>query len=436
MQASLSVHDIDHPFFVVDARVAMPLVRLNEMLPSRRLMMRGGRIDMGFHYEGYFQPPGDTTGGRPAPVLNGQGVIDSAALDVVSRGYRFRDMQVGFAFDQEDLMVKRLEGLLNDNSLEVSGAFQSFLPFLYAPDQKLEVVLDVRSPELDFNRFSAPSRIEAGTEEDIRVPTPVTKIVEAALSNVEADLAVHLDKVRYRKFSASNISGNLSMAPDSLTFRRAVMDLAGGQFRIQGDITGLVENAPRINVQVGMRDADVRRIFFAFDNFGQDRLTFDNLQGKLTADIAFQARADANYDLDPGSIYSHIDLKVVDGALVRLPALMQMNKFVFKNRDMANVRFATLENTFEVRGQQLFIERFDVHSSALTFGVEGRLSFGSHDSTDLLFKVPVSNLFRQDLSEEALDNREDRPLGLSILLRATERDGRLRLRWVLARPRD
>jgi hypothetical protein len=213
------------------------------------------------------------------------------------------------------------------------------------------------------------------------------------------------------------------------------MDLAGGTFRLSGEVTGLEENEPVLNLQADLQNTDVRKAFRAFDDFGQSALRHQNLEGKLTADIKFQARANANYELDTNSLRGHFDLRLTDGALLDLSALDSIRNLLFARRDLSHIDFATLENTFQLNGQLLGMERMEVRSSALTFAVSGQYDLSTQRRTDMLLEIPMANLFRRDLNRAALEQIEKGLSGPNILLRLLpdDRGEGLRVKWVLSR---
>jgi hypothetical protein len=311
------------------------------------------------------------------------------------------------------------------------------MSFVLLPDRPLQTTLNIYGPHFDFGNFQPPQKHAGASQPADYEATPVTEVVNAALAKMETDLEIHFDTVRHRRFLAREVAGKLLMNADRVKFEKATMKLAGGSFQLIGSITNLQRNQPCIDVRGGFQQADIRDIFQAFENFGQQELTHNNIRGRMTADITFQAQADENYDLLPSSMKGHFDLKVVDGELIRLPALMSMNGFIFKNRNMDAVKFATLENTFDLDGQDLFIDQFFVVSNVITFGVEGTYSLGSEKDTDLLFEVPLANLFHRDFDIKAMDGIEDRLRGISILLRATEaEEGDLKFKLVFSRKRE
>lgn len=434
IRASLSVHGLDDPFFIADAQAEAPMKELNRMFPPERFAFHKGVIDVVFHYEGQPHDQFDVENALLKAKISGKAQITDGALDFKPRGYRLENMQAVLSFGESGLSVQKLELLLNGNVLHARGQLYDFLPFLFLPERELRASLDLYSPHFDFGRFMAPQKFVSKAKKGPYEPTPITELVLAGLDHIDAELGVRLDTVSYRHFKAAKMAGQLRLTPRLLRIEDAGMALADGQFRLEGQITGLEENKPDIDVQAKFLGADIQKAFRAFGNFGQQEMRAENIEGTLTAEAAFKARANANYDILPGSMEGRIHLKVEDGALIGLPALDSIQSFLLRKRSLENIRFATLENTFRLKGQDIFFDHFFVASTALTFGVQGRYGFGEAGRTNLLFELPVGNLFRPGLRVEALQDLGDHGKGPALLLRARkDEEGKLNFRLVWSR---
>lgn len=435
-QARLQAAGLGDPFFVADVQVDMPLEELNRMFAPGQFQFNDGKVEVGFHYEGRPHGHFDVENALLKARLQGKGRITGGAFEYKPKGYRFTGVDTRFSFDEEDLRIEEIELRLNGNKLRGKGKFEGFLPFLFLPDRKLETTLEVSAGEFDFNKFKAPQKFLRPPGKP-REPTVVTRLVNAGLENINAHLHLMIDSVKYRNFRATNVRGELTMRPGLLHFEDTEMSLCDGKFRLNGRIEGLEENRPDIDVQAKFQSADIRKVFQAFDNFGQQQMTSRNIEGRLNADVTFSARANANYDLLPASMKGQFAIKVEDGALIELPALDSIQSFLLRNRGLSNIQFATLENSFELRGQNLLVDHFFVASTALSFGVEGRYALGGDSDTNLLFEVPLANLFWQGKEVDDLEKLHKKKRGPAILLRATEKEeGGLNFKWVLSKGKE
>jgi hypothetical protein len=435
MRARARLTRLHDPFLEAQATVDMPLEELDRMFSSAQLRFRGGRASVQFDYAGQPHRHVDVQEALLKADLKGHGQITNGQFTFVPRGYDFKAVDTRFSFDGADLHLEEVGLLLNRNKISGHGTICNFLPFLFLPDRTLKASFEVQSPRFNLDRFKAPEKFQVRQVEQAESPTVITRLVNAGLENIEADFRMQFDTVNYRDFFARAVGGRVEMGKGRVAFDDATMDLADGTFRLSGEVTGMEENAPVLNLQADLQNTDVRKAFRAFDNFGQSALRHQNLEGKLTAGIKFQARANANYELDTNSLRGHFDLHLTDGALLELPALDSVRNLLFARRDLSHIDFATLENRFQLNGQLLGIERMEVRSSVLTFAVSGQYDLSDQRRTDMLLEIPMANLFRRDLNRAALEQIEEGLSGPNILLRLIpdDRGAGLRVKWVLSR---
>ena len=102
--------------------------------------------------------------------------------------------------------------------------------------------------------------------------------------------------------------------------------------------------------------------------------------------------------------------------------LQRIQQYVLKNRDLKNVEFAELKDTFDIKNGDIYIHRMPIQSSALTMYIEGIYSFA--DRTDISIQVPLTTLVSKPEDYKNIDN--GRP-GPSIYLRAKEKNGQVKI---------
>ncbi len=434
LTASLKIENLTDPFFTVEASSQMPLEDLNTMFPKNRFHFLGGSAAVDFCYAGKPHHHFDGIHQALNAELEGKARLEGASFDVVSKGYQFRKLDADLVFDNENLDIRSIKLELNNNALRANGKINHFIPFLLMPKQQLSATLDIDAEEIDFGNFSAPKNFENIEADSTHKPTVITGVVENALNKVEADLRLSAKQVKYESFQAENIRGAFLMNPERMVLNKVRMDIAEGIFYIDGRIGGLDLNTPKIDVNTSFDHVNVSEFFAAFDNFGQDDLTSENIRGHLTAVITFSGQANSNYDLLRDSMQGRLDLEITDGELLNLPALERIHNFFSRNRNLSEVEFATLQNTFFLDGEHLELSQFKIFSSVLAILVEGRYCLNDNEHTDLLVSVPLTNLWKKNIPAERLEEfRTGKRRGIRILLRAHKKEDGMKITPMLSR---
>src|SRR5438270_5432899 len=174
-----------------------------------------------------------------------------------------------------------------------------------------------------------------------------------------------------------------------------------------------------------MENVDVSKVFSGFDNFGQDGLTAQSLEGKLSAAIEASMKLSNEGKVIPSSIISRVDFSLKDGALNNYEPLKKIQHFIFKKRDFDNIRFAELKNRLDISKQEIKINRMEIQSTVLSLFVEG--IYSKKGNTDLSIQVPLRNLKKRDEDYNPENIGVDKKGGRSIFLRGKPgEDGKIK----------
>ena len=119
-----------------------------------------------------------------------------------------------------------------------------------------------------------------------------------------------------------------------------------------------------------MKNVELDKLLFKFENFGQDAIVSENLHGKLTADIEGKIRMypDMIPDIDQSEI--HMDVQVLDGRLENYK-YMQMLSDYMGDKDLNSVRFDTLQNHMDLKNGTLTIPNMTIESTIGHFELSG-----------------------------------------------------------------
>ena len=111
-----------------------------------------------------------------------------------------------------------------------------------------------------------------------------------------------------------------------------------------------------------------------------------------------------------------------NAGLKNFEPFVNIQKIVFKNRNLDDVQFAELKDSFDIQNGDIYIHPMPIQSSALTMNIEGIYSFGRN--TDISIQVPLSNLKSNSNDDFTTINKKkaNKP-GASIYLRAKD-DGK------------
>lgn len=444
------IRDPDRPNITAQLYARLNFTRLGQLLPSEYLEMKSGEFLMDLEYQ---SPLHDTLNAQNYLLdanVDGNARLVNGELFYNYRDFSFKNISGRFHFDQQALYIQNLDLEVNGNRLTANGKSDQFFSFFVLPDQRANIVLDVHSSRFDFNSFTAPHGLGKDT---LRTPRKANKTakrqsagttapdtttvlkqtvgyVDQLLDRGTIEMSTDFTEVVYDDFTARQVNGRISLAPDTVQLQNLQMDVADGTFALGGQISNIVKHEPKMEVTIQLDQNNVREIFRQFDNFGQRDILYKNLEGLISAELLLKADANSNYTILPETMYGDMKVKLAGGELVDLKLFEKLSGFLFRNRGMDHVILDTLELDAHIRGSDLYVDNFYLHSSPFDFQAMGRYSLGSEKSTRVLFKLPIGNLFNRHVSlKEMEDGHSKRFRLINILIEARYKNDKMRFIW-------
>jgi hypothetical protein len=153
---------------------------------------------------------------------------------------------------------------------------------------------------------------------------------------------------------------------DSIAFHAA-----GGSITGRGTLDGSRRDSIILHARINLRDVELDKVLFKLDNFGQDVVVHDNLHGRVNGSL--QVDAHMHPDLVPDMAHTTVvaDLTVRDGRLSNFAPLHAMADLMGQ-KDLDNVRFGELTNTFTFRDGALHIPEMKITSTLGYMHLSGR----------------------------------------------------------------
>nr|WP_247666509.1 AsmA-like C-terminal region-containing protein [Aquimarina sp. MMG015] len=190
----------------------------------------------------------------------------------------------------------------------------------------------------------------------------------------------------YHRIDLQNIKADIRTTPNHYIYIDTLdMDAAGGNIRLSGYFNGSDPEHIYMQPDLVMNNVDLDKLLFKFENFGQDHLVSENLQGKLTSRIKGKIRVypDMVPDLDQSTI--EMDVKVLNGRLKNYDPMLALSDYM-GDKNLQNIRFDTLQNSLDINKGKINIPAMRIESTL------GHMEFsGSHDSNqniDYYIRIP------------------------------------------------
>lgn len=204
----------------------------------------------------------------------------------------------------------------------------------------------------------------------------------------QMDLELEVGKLRSARYKLDDLYGHFKASPDHMVWIDTLhFKAASGAVAITGYLNGSVPDDLYLTGTIALDEVNLDEVFMKFDNFGQDYLVSDQLHGRLSGTI--RAKAHLYPDLAPKLDRTEAKMQVTvrDGRLENFAPMQAMSDFM-GNRNLNNIRFGEMENTFEYADGALVVPRMKISSTIGYIHLSGKQRLD--DQLDYEIQVPLS----------------------------------------------
>jgi len=213
----------------------------------------------------------------------------------------------------------------------------------------------------------------------------VFNLYELPFTNMTIDLDI--DHFIYHKIDLQNIHARLRTTKNHYIFFDALnLTAAGGSFDVKGYMNGSNPKAIYFSPKITVKNADLDRLMFKFDNFGQDEIVSSNLHGRLNASITgkIHMHADMVPILDDSEI--HMDVMILNGRLDNYKPMLALSDYM-GDKNLNSIKFDTLQNHFDLQKGVFNIPNMTIESTLGHFDISGKQNL-MNDDMEYFIRIP------------------------------------------------
>ena len=417
---TIDIRDLVHPVITCDIQCNTDLSKLDELIGSESFQFIKGEARTKLYYHG---PIGDST--KSSPYISGSFSFNDAEMEYLPRKIKLSGITGDIIFDSSDIRFKDIKGKVQQSPITINAEIKNFFALMDIDPGKLELTSSIYMPMLDIQQFKTflGTRSKGSSRKTRRARlAKLSHSIDRFMDVCNMNTSLKADKVEYKRFTATDVKANVYLANNAWRFNNVSLKHADGLLSLDGVLETISQNNHRFNVHTQLQGINISKLFQAFNNFGLEDVSSENIRGLLTTDIELSGLMDGNATPIPSSMQGVIDLSLLKGELINFEPLQKMSFFLLKKRDFSNLEFAELKNRFQLQGQSLIINRMEVQSTALSMYVEGLYDLRG-DSTDLVIQVPLNNLKKRKPDYVPENKGLDAKTGMSVFVRARSDKG-------------
>ncbi|MDB4292165.1 AsmA-like C-terminal region-containing protein [Maribacter sp.] len=278
---------------------------------------------------------------------------------------RFDNFRGNIHYEDEHLVIKDFHGEIGTTN------FNFDLNYYLGEDpqiKKRDNYVALKANYIDFDALfkfdlspPKPPAIVTTKTEDVKEHADAFNVYELPFTDMQfkADIAHFI----YHRIDLQNIKAAIRTTPNHYIYIDTLhMDAAGGNVQLSGYFNGSDPKYIYMQPDLVLNNVDLDKLLFKFENFGQDHLVSENLQGKLTTRIKGKIRVypDMVPDLDQSTL--EMDVQVLNGRLKNYDPMLALSDYM-GDKNLQNIRFDSLQNSLAITKGKITIPAMTIEST-------------------------------------------------------------------------
>ncbi len=386
--------NLSSPTVKAAARGQMKLDDLQEFLKIDTIESMTGSLRINASFEGKVREAKKYAQELKHSTSSGELTLANANIKFRNNPREWTGIDANLLLDNNDIAINNLKGNIANSDIELTGFFRNILAYLFLDNESLTIEARLKSKNIDLNEILMNR--QTTTKHDT-----VYRIDLSPKLNVS--FTADIGHLVFRKFDAETVKGHFRLADQRLVADTVAFRSMNGTVFASGKVEEGDNGNVLLTCDASLRKIGIDKLFYAFENFGQDYLQDKNLKGSVTADVKFASVCKPDLTLIENKIYAHSNITIEKGELIGWEPLRQLSRFISLS-ELADVKFSTLTNEIEIKDRKIFIPVMEVNSSAMNVTCSGTHSFDN--AIDYKFKILLSELLAKKARKAKKENDE------------------------------
>ncbi len=322
----------------------------------------------------------------------------SGTISIRDATMKLKDDVRNYSFDSAKLIIvnnaldiQYYSGKINSCQMDLQGRATGFLDYFFSENGKVQVNGSIQAGDINLEELF-PTRNKASAEE--------SSVVVAFPSRASWNLDFEAETFKNGKLVATDVVGQLRMSSFKVEAVNLEFNSQRGEVKGKAGLYRFSDNQYGLKTEFLTNQVDAKELFKTFNNFDQEYVISEVLEGKLDAEIRFQSFCDSLFNIDKQSIVCSADLLITEGELIGFSPLIDVAGKIRKRKlislfvaedeltnRLQHIEFDSLTNQISIRDGVISIPQMAVRSSAIDINISGTHSFEDEINYELDFAL-------------------------------------------------
>jgi hypothetical protein len=304
-----------------------------------------------------------------AQRVSTQGTIDlqNIGLTYGAEKVKLQNLSGNLQFSNNDLALSNVTGLVGNSDFTFNGFFKNIITFLLFENQPIGIETDLKSNFLDVDQLFAMGFGAPGAGKNQQYEFGISR-------NINLNFNCDVKRLRYKRFHASNIKGDLLVKNEMAVARNINLHAMGGDMTLAGIVDAHNPKAIDVVSNAKFEGIYVDSVFYVFENFDQDFIQDKHLKGQTYADVSLEMTLNQNLKLFNETLIADISANIKNGELNNFEPMKKLNRFL-NDEGLSKLRFSDIKNDIHIEKKTIYIPQMEVRSNVTSIKVSGTHTF-------------------------------------------------------------
>jgi len=304
-----------------------------------------------------------------AQRVSTQGTIDlqNIGLTYGEEKVKLQNLSGNLQFSNNDLALSNVTGLVGNSDFTFNGFFKNIITFLLFENQPIGIETDLKSNFLDVDQLFAMGYGNPAAGKNQQYEFSISR-------NINLNFNCDVKRLRYKRFHASNIKGDLLVKNEMAVARNINLHAMGGDMTLAGIVDAHNPKAIDVVSNAKFEGIYVDSVFYVFENFDQDFIQDKHLKGQTYADVSLEMTLNQNLRLFNETLIADISANIKNGELNNFEPMKKLNRFL-NDEGLSKLRFSDIKNDIHIEKKTIYIPQMEVRSNVTSIKVSGTHTF-------------------------------------------------------------
>lgn len=360
--SNLTVQNFSDPQVQLQFKGQLDAASLADLYPVKELTGVSGAVIADMNFSGRISWLEKRT---TASKATAQGSIELNELNFAYGKERIpiREINGSLQFNNNDLALSNVRARVGRSDFLVNGFLKNAITFLLFENQSVGIEADLKSRFLDLDELFAMGFAKgegsAPSEYEFKIS-----------DNINLRFNCDVGSLRYKKFHAKNIAGDLHVGRQMATSRSIRLESMGGTISVSGKVDATNPKMIGVTSTAKLGGIYLDSVFYVFENFNQSFIRDTHLKGQAYADVDLRMILNPALRLFSETLVADIGVVIRNGELNDFEPIKKLDKYL-DDESLNKVRFSDLRNEIHIEKKKIYIPKMEVLTNVTNLNISG-----------------------------------------------------------------